>query len=99
GGEPLDVGRGDVDRRMDREADLLELAREPLLARAHARHELLRRLGVELQAELAGVPPAPLRELPGLRRRVLARLAARLLDSLAELLDGLAAGHQDEDGV
>ena len=99
GGEPLDVGDRDVRRRVEREADLLELARQPLLARADPGHQLLGRLRVELEAELPGVPDAPLRQLPRLGRRVLARLAAGLLDGFGQLLDGLATRDQDEDGV
>ena len=57
----------DVRARMQRERELLELAREPLLARPDPRHELLGRLAVELEAELAGVPDAPLGQLPRLR--------------------------------
>ena len=98
GREPLDVGRRHVRRRMQGDGDLLELAREPLLARADARHELLRRLPVELKPELAGVPDAPLGQLPGLGGGVLAGLAAGLLDGLVQLLGCLAAGNEDEDG-
>src|SRR5688572_30405494 len=84
---------------MQRQRDLLELAREPLLARAHPRDELLRRLGIELEAELARVPDAPFRQLPRLGGRVLARLAAGLLDRLGQRLWRLPASNEDNDRV
>ena len=85
--------------RVQGERDLLELAREPLLARAHPCDQLLGRLLVELQPELAGALDAPLGQLPRLRGGVLAHLAAGALDRLRELLQRLAAHDQHEHGL
>ena len=97
--EALDIGRRDVHGRVKREADLLQLARQPLLARADSCHQLLRRLGVQLQSQLAGVADAPLGQLPRLRCGVFAGFPARLLDGLRQLLHRLAARDQHQHRV
>jgi hypothetical protein len=98
GGQPLDVGGGHVHRRMQGQPDLLELAREALLAWPDAPHQLLRRVGIELEPELAGVGDAPFRQLPGLGGGVLARFAAGAFNGLRELLWRFTAGNEDQDG-
>ena len=81
------------------ERDLLELARQALLARARrAPTSSLAASWSSWRPELARVADAPLGQLPRLRGGVLAHLAAGLLDRLRELLRGLAARNQDQHG-
>jgi hypothetical protein len=76
-GQGLDVGGRDVRARVDGQRQLLQLAREALLAGAHQRDQLLGRLLIYLDAQLTAALEHPLRQFPGLRRGVLAHLAAR----------------------
>ena len=80
-------------------AQLLDLALELLLARADGLDELLRRLRVHREPLLPRAVDDPLRELPRLRRAVVAHLAARLLDRLRQLGRRLSARDQHEHGV
>ena len=98
-GQSLHVLRSGVGRGMQGDRELLELAREPLLARAHPRHELLGALAVQLQPELAAALHRPLGQLPGLRGRAVADVAAGLLRRVAQRLERLAADDQDQHGV
>jgi len=69
---------------LEGQGELLELALEALLALAHVAHEGLGRAGRELEVELAGAGGDPLRELPGLDRRLSAHVASDRLDGLDE---------------
>src|SRR5205823_12659480 len=75
------------------------LARDPLLARAGPLDEELGALLFDAEALLLGALGSPPRQLPGLGRRVVADLAARLLHRLDQTALSLPAGDQHENGV
>ena len=84
---------------MDRERELLELAREPLLAGADERDELLRRLPVQLQAQLARALDAH-SGAPRASGAAYSRTSPPAFSTaLASCLSGLAAHDQHQHGV
>ncbi len=97
--EGIHVGGGHAGGRIERELQLLDLALKLLLARADSLHEPLRRVGIHREPLLTRTVDHPLRQLPRLRRAVVADLPAGLLHRLAELRRRLTARNQDEHRV
>src|SRR5205823_14490407 len=78
----LDLLRRQGSLGMGEERELLDLARDSLLARPRELDEALGGVDVQLKPLLARPLGRPLGQLPWLGRLVLAQLAARLLDRL-----------------
>ena len=99
GGELLHVAHPRGGRRMERDRELLQLARQPLLAGADPGDELLGRVRVEPQPQLQRPLDGPLGQLPCLGGGTVAHLSAGLLDRRAQRLQRLSPHDQDQDGV